>query len=57
MTDRPDRPAADTFFRAFLVSGFFAFFVLLILVWVTAGYGWALALAGAIWFALHLATA
>ncbi|TDX31329.1 hypothetical protein [Rhodovulum visakhapatnamense] len=56
MSDRPDHPA-DTFFRAFLVSGFFAFFVLLVLVWVTAGYGWALALAGAIWFALHLAAA
>ncbi|WP_155774065.1 hypothetical protein [Rhodovulum sp. MB263] len=53
MSDRPIRPA-EPYIRAFLVSGFLAFFVLLILVWVTAGYGWALGLGGTIWLALHL---
>lgn len=53
MPQRPVRPV-ENFTRSFLVTAFVLLFSVLFVVWAAFGYGWALALAGAIWLVLRL---
>lgn len=53
MSERPVKPV-ENFTRAFTVTGGFALFWLLVLIWAMGGYGLSLAVAAGIWLALRL---
>ncbi|TCP41767.1 hypothetical protein [Rhodovulum marinum] len=53
MSDRPVKRVED-YTRPFLVTGFFALFTLLFLIWAAWGYHRALALGAALWLVLRL---